>query len=288
MKNKLLLLITFLSITLTMKAQILVDTGKIWTVTECVGGCCCSTPAYFFQGDTTIGNYVYKKLILNSTAGFPVFPIPIAAREDSSKKVYFYSNSAESLYYDFSLNVGDTFAFGNPPSCNFQLYVDSVDTIILLNGEPRRRLYLSNFWAETWIEGIGSLYGLLNVGVYFCSADVYPELNCFKETDTLKYQNLNYNSCYINTFIGSINRINNNWSVYPNPFNDYSILDLNNSILKNGTLKLFNLQGSLKRIVYNLNGDHIKIEKLNLETGAYFFELFTDQRLVANGKLLIY
>lgn len=170
------------------KAQTLVDTNQVWNVVECINFGACGTVAFHFDGDTTIGIYQYKILTLNTIDGGGGFIYPLAAREDTAnKQVFFYYGNSEYLVYDFSLNSGDNFTT-EINGCGFQMTVDSVDTVTLLNGESRKRMYLSNFnFQETWIEGVGSLYGLTYVGINFCGADIYPELICFTENDTLKF-----------------------------------------------------------------------------------------------------
>ncbi len=185
-------------------AQSFIDTSKVWHVVECLNQGGCGTSVIRFGSDTTIGVYQYKNLIVDS-GHTHLLGSPFAAREDTvAKRVYFYEGTMEYLAYDFSLNKGDTVTV----RCSVPMTVDSVDTVSLLNGELRKRMFLS-VYDEIWIEGIGSLFGLPYPGIYFCAFDISVELNCFKENDTLKYQHAFYPDCYYNTL--SVQEINTGW-----------------------------------------------------------------------------
>lgn len=105
---------------------------------------------------------------------------PIHYREES-KKVYFYNRSLKTdvLYYDFSLNIGDTFVF--------QEY-DTLIVIEEIEKFERKGLvlqtvnnpYLGEFWTATWIQGMGSLNGLVRpIGDYGCGST----MDCFIQED---------------------------------------------------------------------------------------------------------
>jgi len=284
MKKLLLILLTL--ITIKANAQTLVDTNKVWNVVSCLNFGPCGTTVFSFGADTTIRTFQYKKLIVNrDSAGF-AYSYPIAAREETiTKRIYFYENG-EYLAYDFSLNQGDTFTT-SLNGCNLQMTVDSVDTISLLNGELRKRMFLSNFGQETWIEGVGSLNGLTFVGTGSCFIDVYPELNCLKENDTLKYQSSNFTDCFYNTV--GIQEIHNiiNFRVTPNPFTESTILSFENPLHEINILKIFNMQGQIVREYSNVKGNEIKIDREKMNDGIYFFLIMNEKRIVANGSLII-
>lgn len=285
MKKLLLLIITLTSI--GTKAQMLVDTNKVWNVVECSNFGGCGTAVFHFDGDTTIGINQYKLLTLNFDSGGGFFNYPFAAREDTSnKQVFFYYGNSEYLAYDFSLNQGDTFTT-NINGCGFQMTVDSVDTVTLLNGESRKRMFLSNISQEIWIEGVGSLYGLTNVGVYSCSFDLNPELICFKENDTLKYLSPNYTNCFFNTLGISELSSQNNFKIKPNPFSEFTTLTFESPLHERNTLIILNTHGQTVMEYQNIQGNEIKIEKDKMNSGIYFFQLLYDRRIIANGKLVL-
>jgi hypothetical protein len=283
---KKLLLITLSIITISTNAQTIVDTNKVWNVVTCLNFGGCGTTVFSFGADTTIGIYQYKKLKLNlDSGGFGLY-YPIAAREDTITKQVFFYNNGEYLGYDFSLNQGDTFNT-NMNGCVIQMTVDSVDSVMLLNGELRKRMFFSNFSQEIWIEGVGSSYGLTYVGADFCSIDIYPTLNCFKENDILKYQNSNYSNCFYNTVDISELSFKNNVKVHPNPFTEYTIITFDNSFFEKNTLKIFNTSGQLVKEYRNITGNILTIERDKMCRGIYYFQLMNDKRQIGNGKLVI-
>lgn len=284
MKKTLLLILMLISI--GAKAQMLVDTSKTWNVIECMNFGGCGTIVFHFGADTTIGIHQYKTLSINSDSGGGSFIYPIAAREDTTnKQVFFYYGSNEYLAYDFSLNQGDTFAT-NINGCNFQMTVDTVDSVTLLNGDYRKRMFLSNF-QETWIEGVGSLSGLTYVGYNFCSVDIYPSLLCFKENDTLKYLNPSFTNCFYNTLGISELTSKNNFKVNPNPFNEFSMLTFENPLHENCSLKIWNTNGQIEKQYSNIRNNELKIDRDGMNSGIYFFQIMNNKRLIANGKLVI-
>src|SRR5207244_1851432 len=119
-----------------------------------------------------------------------------AMREDLSKKIFFITSINEYLYYDFGLNKNDTFRT-SLDGCLVEMIADSVDSVMLLNGEYRKRIFFQ--WGDTWIDGIGSMNGVAQVAFDRCTTDAYAGLNCFTEDQVLKYKNPIYPSCYFRT-----------------------------------------------------------------------------------------
>jgi hypothetical protein len=75
------------------------------------------------------------------------------------------------------------------------------------------------------------------------------------------------------------------FKIYPNPTNQFATLEFNNPTKQNCTLILYNLQGQVVQKIKNITAEKVEIEKQNLSTGLYFFQLHTDRQIIANGKL---
>ncbi len=271
----------------SVKSQNLVDTNKIWNVVEELNYGESGTVVYRLGADTTIGTNVYKKILVNYDSASYIVGFPIGIREDTiSKKVYFSESNIEALAYDFSLNQGDTF-ITNLSGCNIQMIVDSVDTILLLNGETRKRLFFPGWTNEIWIEGIGSLNGLPHVGLYLCSADVYATLNCFTEDDTLKYQNIYFPNCFFNTLGLTEPPTVHDLVVKPNPFSEFTTISF--EAIHGGvfSLYLYNLSGQIVREYKGINEHRLEISKETLTSGIYFCHLWNERSLVGKGKLVV-
>lgn len=89
-----------------------------------------------------------------------------------------------------------------------------------------------------------------------------------------------------NTGIGNYQQ-QENISLYPNPFDDYTTLTFMNSKNKKYTLKLYNGQGQLVRTISDITTGKIKIEKKNLLNGLYFCLLWDNEQLITTNKLII-
>jgi hypothetical protein len=268
---KKLLLLFFLLFSFNVSGQTLVDTGKVWIEEECLNFGPCSNYIHYFQGDTVIGSYQYKKL--------HNWMYPAYAREDSTKKVYFYFNNNEYLYYDFSLDSGDVFT-SDVGGCFIYYSVYDTDTVYLLNGEPRKRFFM-NF--DTWIDGIGSINGLMSEFTLHCMSDVFPVLLCFYENDTLKYHNAGFDSCAFFGVHVQENIMEYGIKIYPNP----STLQVTISFSKyvSGDLQIFDLTG---RVVHQqtLLNQQSTINIQQFSKGLYFVKV-SDGKQSAVQKLII-
>ena len=267
-------------------AQMLVDTGKVWSVVICMNQGVCGTTTYSFAGDTTIGIHQYKKLDFVTDGIGTGFSGPIAAREDTlARQIFFYYQNTEALAYDFSLNAGDTFS-SSLGGCPYEVEVLSVDSVTLMNGETRKRMYVTSPFNETWIEGIGSLNGIIYMGFYNCVVDVYPILNCFEENDTLKYFYGFYPGCYFNSVQVEENNRIPKAQVSPNPFHDYATL-MTEAELIEGNLRITDLQGRIRKNISGLNGSRLTIDRSGLTEGCYLYQLYSQKVTVARGKIFV-
>ena len=77
------------------------------------------------------------------------------------------------------------------------------------------------------------------------------------------------------------------FSLYPNPFNTSATLKFENFANNNCTLLLYNLYGQIVRTVTNITSDEIEIERKNLSSGLYFFQMRSENNIHAEGKFII-
>lgn len=75
--------------------------------------------------------------------------------------------------------------------------------------------------------------------------------------------------------------------IYPNPMDNYAILELNNTQQENYTLSLFNAQGRLVRKMSNISVERILIQRKNLRSGMYFIQLSNKREIYYTGVLTI-
>lgn len=104
--------------------------------------------------------------------------------------------NGEILIFDYSLEVSDTL-FTEPV-----YVVTDIDSVVLENGEKRKRLHTQcpfgswGDWTIYWIEGMPSSAGLIGHHS-ICAADAGSALLCIWKNDELLYSNLDQDSCWL-------------------------------------------------------------------------------------------
>lgn len=206
-------------------AQLLVEEGNQWNV-AIYPTFTPNTSSYSLRigEDTLVGDQSYHKVYhssdsLNREWNF----YGNLLRQDSTGKVYRKQRDVpEFLLYDFGLQVNDTIQLNE--YCT--LRVLEVDSIVLNNGEQRKRLKLTKAddprWGEQyWIDGIGSEFGMLSHFGY-CYTDYADGLLCFYQNGELLYPE-NPPSCFI-TGVEKLEELTS-VNVFPNPFSGYLIIE---------------------------------------------------------------
>lgn len=75
-------------------------------------------------------------------------------------------------------------------------------------------------------------------------------------------------------------------SMYPNPFNTQTTLQLNRN-LQHATLSIYNTFGQEIKQINTISGQSVTIERNNLPCGWYILKLTEDNKIIAIEKLLI-
>lgn len=258
---------------------------------------------YTVSGDTLINSTLYKKLFKTdyNPLCFQNFTGPYffgGIRNDSNeRKVYYYdvSTSEEWLLYDFTLNVGDTV----PPTYNNvsypELYVESIDSVLIGSDFRKRFIYSQETYQPIQvIEGIGAESGLLGYMVFFESINY---LRCFHQNDSLLWINPRADSCNLETdtclAISVPERIPDNrlMLIYPNPASDHIYLHLYPEILRPSA--------DIRIEIYNSFGEKLAENQVpkwqymfsfnvtGLSNGLYIIVLKINQRTLSTKKFLI-
>lgn len=215
--------------------------------------------SYIFEGDTTINNKNYKKVIAYPSNGNDYYFGGI--REDSLKNIYFFpsynnqtpfhfqfpSDTEEHLLYTFdSLYVGKILPIN---SANTMIRVDGIDSILIGDIYHKRyRIYNDRLLSDDyWIEGIGSDKELFSPYVEEFEWQFYTL--CF--TDTATYQITDYtpgggifvgDSCYVELPVNIKEIETNSFSSYPNPVENELVLN-SNAKFKNAWVSFYNIHG---------------------------------------------
>ncbi len=287
--KRIILTSIFATLTILVNSQTFIQEHKTWNVVECMNWGGCGTQSFKILGDTAIGQTEYKKLYATNDTTLSSWNKYGALRENENK-VYFYlfANETEVLLYDFSLNVGESFISTHNSieyqACPIEMEVSLIDTVTIENGEQRQRRYFSN--GEVWISGIGSLNGLVYVGVYQCVFDISYELSCCHENEDLLFQSTSFNNCLVNT-VGLNEKVSKiNHAICPNPFSNTTILNFDFSGSQTYSLQIFNSTGQLVKNVNQINAGKIEISGNELTSGIYFYLLTNDKNEIASGKLI--
>jgi hypothetical protein len=108
-------------------------------------------------GDTVIDDKSYKRIVDVATGNYEY-----AIREEGKKVFCANPNNAETLIYDFGLNVGDSFQSSGNSNSDTQTTVIGVDTVVVGNRAFRiLDVRLNNdLWPNLWVEGVGGMYDL--------------------------------------------------------------------------------------------------------------------------------
>ena len=232
-----------------------------------------------FEGDTTIGEYQYLKVYETQNQELTDWILKGCIREDSTRKVWYKPiDNYERIKYDFGMQAGDTILIENYPD----LILDSIKEISV-NGSVRQSFYLSNEYAtEIWIEGIGSLLGILNSGLAG-TAGGYSLLLCLHENSELIWQNSDYAECWL---VSGINKINDNL-IKVNILTDFNNnIKIENNELTDIYIEIYNLLGQMiffKRVESN-SSIYLNHEKFN--KGIYLCRIITDEKKIKTIKII--
>ena len=278
----------------------LVQEGKMWSILDAeeiynpdpISAFEYQTTKMLFSGDTTINGVQYKKLYY-TTKENPIFPqdwfLQGFMRENEDKKVWYKDknlSSMEKLYYDFSLEIDDTVP---DPWNDRTIIVENITNEIMTNGEERRVFWLSSFYyvpftshTEYWIEGIGSIIGLI-YPLFGDAIGGFSNLLCFHENEELIFKNQHWNTCYKtgSTIAISDNQIDSKINIYPNPTSGQIIVKTGRATSPHddaSSIQIYDITGRIvdtQFAVYqrNENENEISIDISNLQNGIYFLQI---------------
>ncbi len=188
------------------------DTTKLWNTVLIGHGSsnihyCGGTKSNRMEGEYVIDGHIYLGVLQSTDSLQTNWDVYGFLREDSvNKKVFFYDGwDNEGLIYDFTIDVSDTVNIDNLyTTFNSQLICEEIDSV-LINGSIKKRFLFSSpysyYPAEIWIEGIGSMFGLLNSGLGGAAvAGGTTQLLCCSKNDTIIYMDSVFGQCYMDVF----------------------------------------------------------------------------------------
>ncbi|WP_298223504.1 T9SS type A sorting domain-containing protein [Flavobacterium sp.] len=260
--------------------------NSTWILKDFVSCCRPSETKTIEAGeDVVIGSKTYKKYIDPFSAPGNSNHVVYLRENKEDRKVYTLINGTEVLLYDFNLSTGDTFGI-----------FDVTSDYVMLNGENHKRIQLSHFdenyqitLTQTWIEGVGSIahpfrpaFNMYN-GLS-ASGGHSVNLVCSFQDGQHVYGNEDCTLQFLSTYQNVVSAAAIAFS--PNPLISELTISSESS-LQNATFKLYNIQGQLVREINNLSGNSITVNRENLSSGLYFVQLFENNKLIKDTKLLV-
>ena len=243
----------------------------VWQINNYVNWC---------SGDTLIEDVRYMKIMGTVNDSYPIFYTLL--REEDGKVWKRYSVAHEEiLLYDFTANVGDTLCFGDFGAC---FVLDSISTE-QIGGVDRRKFWFGLEYddlgrprtQETWVEGIGSDYGLLWTG-YFNVFDGWHCLLCFHQHGELVWQNPEYNTCTYPYDAVEENK-ETGISVYPNPVRDRVVIEG----IEVAEVEVYSVFGQMVKTVRAAN----EIDLNGLVEGIYMLRITDVEGKVYTNKITV-
>ena len=198
------MMVLLLTGSLSVHTQEIVDNEKLWSILtgHCQPEHTTYTTSFFkFDNDTIIDGKLYKMVFISEDEFHEEWFFNGSFVREENKKVYYREYyGEEGLIYDFNLQLGDTAVVNNPRAASeVTLTLTEIDSVETADGY-RERWKLTNDEFEIpeyWIEGIGSMAGVINstTEIFGGLCGTYILL-CEEENENTVYQNPQYESCY--------------------------------------------------------------------------------------------
>ena len=286
MKLKYLLTGALLSILAPVSAQYLplISGDALWSHVEihCLPGYNSYSSRYYaFKGDTVIGETIYQQLFATDEADQTQWYLWGFYREDTSTGKVWYRTvfpENEGIAYDFSAQTGDTVWVYNPAFSSEPILLTVQETSLTeIGGIQRRQLKMyesQHFQSETWLEGIGSLYGIKNSGMSWAGAACgSEELLCYWKNGNNLWQNQAYETCFFQ-YTGREDPQSSHPRISFNP--SEKTLKVN-ELKPVASLYIYNLQG--KKMMNLLLGKPTSLSLKSLPQGIYLVRLVEADRM---------
>jgi hypothetical protein len=269
-------------------SQNFISENKVWHVRDQFWGDVC-TWIYKIEGDTVINSVAYKKLWSTSDSTMANLWLDGFIREESDvvyyKRIYY---DAEGILYDFNLEAGDTTYIINEYCDEQMVVITDIDTIEYY-GVERKRWTLTSWWGggeDYWLEGIGSICGPVHTLFSDCIFDVWFELLCFHENDTLFYILPGEDECFQTSIGIGENAVECHIIIKPNPVihGQFFVLQCDKEIDK---VEIYNSAGVIAGHYLPGLQKSMRISTEPLKAGLYLIKIKTKENQIVSRKIII-
>ena len=237
------------------------------------------------EGITTTWNWTVDTLVSVNPIDDYHYPL----REEQGVFYYYIpSTMTEILLHDFNLSVGDTAIYNSP--CTNPQVVMKIDTIFF--GTQMRKRFLFelelNGASSPLYEGIGLSRGLF---VRPCSGSIGIEFGSSLQCYTTGAETIQIDTsgqCETTIPVNTKEVINNEFKIYPNPFDDRIFIENKWHNSNELRMKLFDFQGSLvitKQISPSEN--LIEISTKDIKSGKYVLVIYEGNSIFSTKMIKI-
>jgi hypothetical protein len=252
---------------------------------------------YILNGiDNNSNSYLYSIDVTDaSIASNPLFPV-LPNPGDMLNELQYDNTTCTmyGLYWDYSDST--EYLVSVDPATGSFTTIDSIPGVEAIASNPHYTTFdeINHRYIFMGIDlsGVSRLYSVdVNTGnvTYDPPFPMVPdpgdnviELKCDNSNGTLYALNWEVKPVGIHDYHEPAS-----YNVYPNPFSDYAILEFNNIKNENCFLDIYNNFGQLVKTIPNINTNKVKIERGNLNSGIYCFQLKTLDAVKQTGKFVI-
>jgi len=242
-----------------------------------------------FEGDTIINRLKYRCAWESTDKEFNHKTLEGFVREDTLVGFYFRNlDGDEGLIYKYNLKLGESFKITHP-FVRYSTINDSVIGVdsVLVDGKFKKRYTLQqpihSFLHETWIEGIGSSFGILQSGLgNITTGAIYYFLCCYDNT-VLIYKNPDCSVCYypiIKTAIDPVQYPKKGINVYSGLSSD--IINIKSTI--DNSVRIYNSCGIYVETFNVLANQEYSLNISSYPKGIYFVS--TSKNLSGSKKFI--
>ena len=217
--------------------------------------------------------------------------------EDNGVVFILYNNNWDTLY-NMNATIGDSWRMAKQPfltvcDSNSTLTVTATGNKIINTNSLNYVVVNFNYnssigglqFSDTIVEKIGFInsfmlpYDLCNGVLDSHEGGIF---RCYSDFNFGLYQPYYPNNC---DFIVDVNELNKNNKiiVYPNPFNEHFTIK-NTDNIKIEEIKIFDVFGRL--ILNEMVTQNNIIQRNNLPSGIYFYQVISENKIISSGKII--
>jgi len=256
-----------------------------------------------FGLDTILNGIKYNKLFHSTASEITKENSEIIGgiREDSLKRIWFYCFfypyhhkppllfvQNEIKLYDFNVTIGDTIRDLNFLLEYMYLIVKQIDTIKIDSSLRKVYSFYPYSWVY-WIDGVGSVKGLIFTSGDLPTNGMDNDLVCFHHNDTLLYYNSGpneiYDDCLPSFVLNGVSLLPaNHIKVYPNPVSKGEVTFDN---IDFETLELSDSSGKHITSIDIAGKATYKLYVSGMARGIYVYQLKAKGFVPVKGKLIV-